>query len=331
MKKIFWLAILLMIAVPLPIWAGDETITEDMVHQPGNSIVMPATPDSFHESAQSEIDKKNELAPSGNSETDGAIVDYNEDGTISSALFADGTKVEYSYEREENGEIKECLIDAGKTQMVFTTGEKKDTVNVAISQKQGKPGEKETAPKIIIYYPENTVKLEDVARKPVKFDVREIDKAMARASRMEKAALNAYLGKTAQYYEKVGAELRRNIKELAQPGVKIENTAEKIPAGGALTPEERKAIDEAVARIRAKAGRDGSEEALAEFLSFEDSLRRGILAPEKAAYDKKIESAVRYIDGMIDKLINSRLALYLNIDKDKIDAVISLPELKKKR
>ena len=42
--------------------------------------------------------------------------------------------------------------------------------------------------------------------------------------------------------------------------------------------------------------------------------------------DAKIEKAMQYLNAIIDKLVNSRLAVYMNAEKDKIEAIIQLPK-----
>ena len=47
-------------------------------------------------------------------------------------------------------------------------------------------------------------------------------------------------------------------------------------------------------------------------------------------YEAKVKEAQNGIDRMIDSLIDSKLAVYMDVQKEKIDVVIRLPDKQKK-
>ena len=93
--------------------------------------------------------------------------------------------------------------------------------------------------------------------------------------------------------------------------------------------DRRAAIDAILEYLKRESeGRPAARGAADDILGLEHGLKESLLAPAKEIYDAEVAAAVEFINGMIKKLIEAKIALYLNInpDQDKIDAVINLPD-----
>jgi|GEM_PF-2649372 len=169
-------------------------------------------------------------------------------------------------------------------------------------------------------------KLDSLAKNPVKFDFGAIDKAITMTSSLQVEAFSEYVKNTAGYYEKIEDELRNNKALKASEDLRMRIFVSKIYKDNVSVSEKRNAIDEAVAYIRSRAANENEKNAVREFSDIEHNLRQTILSPERRAYEGKVKDALEHIYAMIDKLLTSKLVLYMNLKKEKIDVVIRLPK-----
>ncbi len=251
------------------------------------------------------------------------LIKYNEDGTISSVQYADGTTALYSQEYDGEGNLSVCTVESDGVEIIFSSEEKIASLKSA-ETKNSQPGENKN---IVVYCPAKKQDLDKIARKPIKFDFGKIEKAVSEASEFRKKAMEEYKKKTSAYYYKVEKELKNILKALGPKDAKIEKYARELARKDTFDEKRRGIIDEAVIYIYSVAKKDSKNEVVNEFLVPERDLREKILTHELEIYEGRVETALARINKIIDELINSKLALYLDLQKDKIDAVISLPEL----
>ena len=278
-------------------------------------------------------------------------VKYNEDGTISSVTLDDWTTISYSYERYGNGELASCSLrtDDG-TNIVFSNrsdksnlswneaydmqngaadGGRKMFIEIYVNDiKQGNakgpaqssaPGSEPhaRAKPTLVYSGKTNISPEEMARTPVKFDFKNINIAIAKAEGIKKGALKNYEKNSENYYSEVE-------KALVKSGF-LSNDKSGMSEQG-----RREGIDKGVADACSASLNGNGSEVLRELIVKEKVLRGKILTA-LAEYDSRIREAQGNIDDMVDKLINSKLAVYLNAKKDKVDAIVKLPKIEKER
>ena len=275
-------------------------------------------------------------------------VTYNSDGTIKSVTLDDGMAVSYSYERDRDGGLTSCSIEAGGITLVFRLDKPNDdtiseinyastnnnganesnkpaTIEIYINGGEqdkpvdhGNPSISTTRPDssnkpILVYSGKTAISPEDVSRTPEKFDFNSIKTAISQAEGIKEGALKNYEKSSASYYNEVEKVL-------------IKNGIQSNDKSGAAR---REVVDKAVADAYSASAKGSGSEASQEITAKEKILRGKILIPALAEYNSRIKEAQGDIDNMIDKLINSKLALYLDAKKDKVDAIIKLPNIKK--
>jgi len=141
-------------------------------------------------------------------------------------------------------------------------------------------------------------------------------------------AYEQYLENSSTYYEKAYQTIFSNLKKLKEGGIVTGDGFEKIKNTGALSREARDVIDGIVEAIELEAQPGeipyGSVDEIAEQLYV---YKAEYLLPAIEIYDSRIEESLKYIQDVIDGVIASRVALYFNIEKEKIDVLINLPKL----
>jgi hypothetical protein len=265
----------------------------------------------------------------------------------------------YSYTRDDGGNLVGCTIasEKGDIKIVLRLSEKindpaiigsthtngqqlKDLlIEIYIGDDSGntggggvgpRPSAGESARPVAVYRVRQKVDLEDIAQKPIKFDLREIKKAVSKTAELKDSALKEYMNNTSKYYEEVEKELKNKLKGIESMEARLRALSEKLEDTGMSNGERRTTVDKIVEYVYVMAEKEDGNKIAKDILVFEKDLREKILNPEKAIYDKRIEAALEYVHGMIDTLVESKLALFLNLKKDKIEVVVNLPELANK-
>ncbi|OIO39104.1 MAG: hypothetical protein AUJ75_01845 [Candidatus Omnitrophica bacterium CG1_02_49_10] len=274
---------------------------------------------------------------------------YREDGLIDSVTYVDGTTVKYSYEWAGSQDIKDAsqadnFSDAqalradinGKRDPTKVTLSSNDGVTSTFFEDKGQTmvliydSVKPDGPATAVAVPVGEVKPADLARQPVPFDFKGIKKALDRVSEEKEEALKRYAKDTEPYYEKIATELGKISGDLEAEGVIVKTDPDFMgEKGEAFDENKRKAIDETVRYVRGEAAkiiREAPDRQSAEFLEIERSLKEEFLDPNKEIYDGKVKKAVEHLNGVVDELINSKIAIYFKSKGDRIDALIRLPK-----
>lgn len=288
---------------------------------------------------------------------DVADIKYNKDGTINSLILDDGATISYSYERDRSGNLKACSMESGDVRIVFRSNESVNTGGIQKTPEAGeeyvveiylagtgrnppspdnsgdrppdpnkplpntKPGPDKPSPRsqpVWVFHGKADIDLEDIARKPVVFDFKSIGKAISQAAGLKDVAIREYQKSVSDYYQKVEKVLMEKKLLSGEP-------AEAPGRSG-----RREAVDRAIAGAYNASGQGRGTEELKELIAKERVLRNKMLIPAVAAYEARLKEAQAGIDLMIEKLIDSKLAVYMDVTKKKIDVVVKLPNKQKR-
>jgi hypothetical protein len=333
--------ILVMILFIISISTAFAFAAEQPEGEPKKGIVLPEVFKPHEETIRSEVDKQKHVADFFEQDYE---VQYNEDGHIEKVSYEDGTEFSYSYQYDQDGELVGCQLMSNRGLGIQFTRESAPgqtggpEISVTIfrlleigeSQRLGDPatgGDDISEERVVVIYKTSGLRIEDIARTPMKFDVSKMQDILAEASEEKQKALREYFENTESYYEKVSDELREHFDALASE-TDLGTAFDGLEETGAMDAERRKLIDDAVQLIRSEAenAEEGEKPATEEFLSVEEAQRMEVIGPQRAIYDGKIEEILKTIHAMIDTLLSSKLALYLNLQKDKIETIINLPK-----
>ncbi|MFH0764586.1 MAG: hypothetical protein V1927_06240 [Candidatus Omnitrophota bacterium] len=327
--------------------------------------VIPAAIQKFIQNIKETVDLKNIFEIFND---DSQCVKYDEKGRISGVHLKDGTQIGYSYVYDKDGKLAMISLTSNDGMFLEfrAVEDKKDKQNSSpdLPQDNGEPrggirtnrcedslcGDRdrpitsivddtqkppepiepvkkpEDKPEIIVYLPQYA--LPQIARKPIDFD--KIKDGFDKALKEKNKAYEEYMKKTTPYYEKILNELAASAGGLKAEGVKVDiNVKDKKP-DGSIDARQRKSVDEAVQDIRRRAEEGRGEARQAErFIAVEKILSDEFLNPNRQIFEDKVKKAVDYVNKIIDAVIKSKLAVYLNVDKDKIETIVNLPEAKK--
>ena len=255
-------------------------------------------------------------------------VTYNENGTISSVSYPDGTVVLYSdYQLDNDGNIGSFTATTDRGSVIFNSinpngGDGK--AYVRLSSENGRNSESV----VRVFLPDDGHGLNDIATKPLPNEFfKSINKALDDLANARKSAKDEYVSKTEHYYVNVEEKLGKMKNKFVSEGAFVSEFLKEADAAPTQSAK-RKAVDEAVGYLYAK-GRSGEKnETIEDFLKVEKGLRDKIIVPEMQIYEGKIESALKYVYSIIDELMKSKLALFMDANKDKIEAIINLPKRK---
>lgn len=211
-KIILILALSMIFICPLT-WAGDEgNITPGPAKSQSRAgFVLPKEIEKYEAAIKSEIDKKNlqETLDLGIK-----AIRYNDDNTINSVEYIDGTNVDYTYTYKENGDLESCNMKSGNTGITFLSTTSKgaysleDFMVLVRSISTGKNERKvEEKPIVVMKYEGKRADFEKISRNPVKINFKEIEMAVSKVSGLKEKALKEYEANTADYYDKVGGEV----------------------------------------------------------------------------------------------------------------------------
>lgn len=168
--------------------------------------------------------------------------------------------------------------------------------------------------------------LEKMAKDPIKIDFAAINNVIKDTQDLQQKASAEYYKKTEDYYTKVRDELKAKAKEFSEGDIKFIALMSKVGTNGTGNVIVRKAVDEVVAYLDEKKMSGTANKDVESFLRFESGLRNEVLSPERAAYDGKVKKAIENINGVIDNILTSKLALYMKVKNEKIDIIIKLPK-----
>lgn len=303
------------------------------IPQPAKSSqdkILPAVTEKFVQNMEEALGIKN-IAEIFNQ--DSIFVKYDREGRIEEVYLKDGRTITYSYEYDDEGNLSSVKLTSGSLTLDFR----------APGYKPGKPdtpgpdtpgpdttgsGKGSDDKPIIIIVPPSL--LEQIAHTPIDFDFDKIKDGFNKASKEKGKAYEEYMKKTAPYYENVLNELHAGAAAMEAEGVKSAVFVKDINPDGSIDAEQRERVDEAVQDIRRRAEeRRGAAMQAERFLAVEKIYADVFLGPNRAIYEDKIKKAMDYVNAIIDTVIKSNLAVYLNIKKDKIEAIVNLPEIKK--
>ena len=185
---------------------------------------------------------------------------------------------------------------------------------------------------IVLPGPHGREILDDTSREPMDYDfIKRIKDSMDSASKDRQAAYNEYMKNTESYYKKTYAALKEKAGDFKSENIELTKYFKGLASAETAETGKRELIDDAVAYIAREAEIAGDEKIVTmEFLTAEKTYREQFLKIGKEVYDRKIEKILEYIDALINELLGSRLGLYFNKTKDKIDVIINLPKLTEK-
>lgn len=262
-----------------------------------------------------------------------AEIVYNEDGSLKFILLDDGTTVSYLYERNDHGKLTGCSIEIGDLKIVFRI-RKDDPViagvgseytveiylndhgTVPAAPKDGPGVPAASKPPIAVFHGKGDIDFEDIARTPAKFDFKNINEAVTETERSKNAAVTQYEKSLSTYYKEMD-------KVLAKKGLLLKGRKD-MPEQAA-----RRAVDRSVADAYDRIAKGVRSRDLEDIVDADKVLRSKVLLPAGEAYEARIKEARIRMDQVIDDLIASKLTLYINSKKDKMDAIVKLPEIKK--
>jgi len=190
--------------------------------------------------------------------------------------------------------------------------------------------DKEPADPIIVVLPGpiGEEALDSASRDPLDHDfIARIKDAMKNLAEDRRAAYDEYTKNTEPYYKKTYTTLKKKSEDLKSEGFDLTKYFKGLASPETTETAKRELIDDAVEYIRVMADEEGREKTVAlEFLAIEERYSDEFLKFGGEIYDRKIERILEYINAIIDELLGSRLGLYLDAGKDKIDVLINLPK-----
>jgi len=316
-----------------------------------SAFIIPAEYEGFREAVKTEIEKREALEFLN---TEIKNITYGKDGKISSVEYLTGETVEYSYKYDEHNKLVSVALTASNGVKIVISEEPPDSmgsmdsgemtehqddeiyISIEYPEESGIQDESGTTHEptqtVIVIRAEDEFDLEEIAATPIEFNLfREVKEALDKAIAEREVAYKEYMKKTKTYYVDTHQELKTRFSLLESEGIDLTENFKNLSEEDITSAAGREAIDAAVGYIRSEVGEDVSgKEASNEFLTLEGEYREKILALNNEVYEGKVEKALEYIYGVIDELLNSRLALYLNNKNEKIEVIVNLPTIKEK-
>lgn len=335
MKTKILMTVLAALLIPASVFADESKLASKQSLEQNQPVVTADGAVTGHDNMTQAIAFINAIENRPQNAGDAVNVVYNDDGTIKNVTLVDGTIVNYSYERDESGSINKITLSTNTTSVIFTNrrGEQVEpteevtTVEVFTKEKTETGAEQQN--KVIeLYYTRNSIDLEELSKTPVKFDFTEINRAIKEASDMKASALKEYEQGISPYYKELESNIEARNYELTALDPELAVILSGIDKEGASQNSKRAALDEAVDRIINMPGEKSAAVAVRDIVAVEKELREKVVRPARDIYEGKVDAALEYINSMIDRLLESRIAICLNVNlkKDRIDAVINLPE-----
>jgi len=327
-----------------------EIFNQDPPTNSTQANVMPTATPRFVQCINEALDIKN-ISEIFNQ--DPLLVKYSKEGQIDEVILKDGTNVKYSYGYDEKGALSSVTLSTGSLSVAFMAAESmntqpstsnnlpqdnapapqndetglagKEPSNKVDSKKPADFGKKPEDKPIIIYVPPDSLK--QIAHRPIPFDFDKIKDGFDKTAGEKKKAYDEYMKKTTPYYAKILKELQAGADAMKAEGINMDIDPKSINPKEFIDANQRRRIDEMVQAIRARSNERGGEAGETEgFLAVEKMYADEFLSPNRAIYEDKIKKAVEYLNSIIDSVIKSKLAVYLNIKNEKIEAIVNLPE-----
>lgn len=253
---------------------------------------------------------------------------YNPDGTISSVLYSGGLRANYSYIKNAKNNIESCQVRT-KNFTLNLKANKSGAIRTADIRLADEASDRKGL--VVVFEPSDTTPtMHDISHKPIPLElISGINKALDDLAKTKSSALEDYNISSSEYYNTVESALRKGKETLMSQGIDVDTLLEDMRKSGIPEEARRRVIDEAVGYINAAATRDKTGHTAREFIDSEKRAKDMILVSALKTYNGKIKEAVEYINKIIESLMKSKLSIFMSADKDKIDAIINLPEIKK--
>ena len=252
---------------------------------------------------------------------------YNQNGTLDQVTYADGTKTSYSYQTDSDGKITKCTVATDKAAVTFVSGKSGVVEKIFVADKRSG---RDSEPLVVINVTKDGPTAYDVSHKPASYEfISRIENALDGMENEKRFARAEYQKNSSAYYDRVENSLAVNKKALAASGIDVSSFITDVGKPGIKAEEKRRIIDEAVNYVRSEAAKDATGESAKDFMMVEKAAREEVLDPAMAIYEGKIEKALAYLYSIIESLMQSKLVLYMDTAKERIDAIINLPEIKK--
>ena len=294
----------------------DNSIQESLYDQDGNLVGVQVT------------DEEGNVLVLGR-----GLLDQDEDGNpVYRVPTGDGEEVITLGEQKGYEESGICVLMYYLAEKSTGGRQPRSTGGAEPSGDGDNEGKRENPP-IVIIIPDTgdgDDPIEKVAKDPSRLKplIDDIRDALANAGTAGQGAYEQYLENSSTYYEKAYQAIFSNLKKLKEDGIVAGDGFEKIKYTNASSQKARAVIDKIVEAIETEAQPgevpDGSVDEIAEQLY---AYKAEYLLPAVELYDRRIEESLKYIQDVIDGVIASRVALYFNIEKEKIDVLINLPKL----
>jgi len=263
-----------------------------------------------------------------------------EELTAITISFDNGAKIEFA--KQENGSTKISIFlpqdsnttddygkndGDGKTHIVRPPDSEDDEIKeLVLNDSTDDPvGQEEGDIIIVINDPE--FDLNAIAQDPLDFSkfintINGVDKDV-------KEAHDEYIQATEPYYKNMLKELTAKADSLKSEGIDLKPYFSQGLDGNDIKENiKRSLIDEAVEYVHYEVAKEEGAKVVAEnIIMLEERYSQEFLRLSKDNYESKTEKILEYIQGIIDELLTSKLAVYMNKNKQKIDVIINLPEL----
>lgn len=297
-----------------------EDVTVDLKGPRGGGI-SPSTAKQNATNITQEVARVSALETSGDIQN----TTYNSDGTLQQITFQDGTKADYGYTLKSDGQIGACTVTSQNFVVDFVADEDRRVSEIRVQSTGQKAQDAPVA--IVIDVKGSGPTIYDVSHKPMPYEMAAgLNKAINDLAAVKKDALLEYKTSTNEYYDKVEKSFFDNKKSLLKVGIDVDILLKNINKQGVPDDVRRRVIDEAVGYVEATVRKEDIRDTVREFMEAEEWAKANILDKALASYEDKIKEAIAYISKVIDGLMKSKLALFMSANKERIEAIINLPE-----
>ena len=144
----------------------------------------------------------------------------------------------------------------------------------------------------------------------------------------EEEAREEYTNMAKKYYNKSYKAINSHMRALQAEGIDVSQIMILQDKEDIGEEKKRDCVDKAIAYIEQKAAiMDTPIPDTNAFLDIIKGYRAEFLFSAKLIYEQKIKSITEYLNAVIEKVLQSRLAFYLDSKEEKIEVLINLPKL----